>query len=111
MKSAPTAALPFTLITVLLVAVGCSSRFASTDSGKYDRMSCPELNVALGDTATGISQTAIARGKVANTSVPNWLLGGERVKTVVANRETARIERMQQQQQAIVAARKRQCPS
>ncbi|MDX8538948.1 MULTISPECIES: hypothetical protein [Mesorhizobium] len=111
MKSAPTAALLFTLITVLLVAVGCSSRLASIDSDKYDRMSCPELNVALGDTATGISQTAIARGKVANTSVPNWLLGGERVKTVVANRETARIERMQQQQQAIVAARKRQCTS
>jgi hypothetical protein len=111
MKFTPTAALPFTLITVLLVAVGCSSTVASIDPGKYDRMTCPELNVALGDTATEISQTAIARGKVANTSVPNWLLGGERVKTVVANRETAKIERLQQQQQAMIATRKRQCAS
>ena len=74
-------------------------------------MTCPELNVALGDTATEISQTAIARGKVASTSVPSWLLGGERVKTVVANRETAKIERLQQQQQAMAATRKRQCAS
>jgi len=74
-------------------------------------MSCAELNSALGDTATDISRTAISRGKVANTSVPSWLLGGERVKTVVANRDTARIEKLQQQQQAIIAVRKQRCLS
>ena len=73
-------------------------------------MSCAELNSALGDTATDISRTAIARGKVANTSVPSWLLGGEGVKTVVAKRETARIDRLQQQQQAIIATRRQKCP-
>lgn len=100
----PTAAL-------LLFAAGCSSTVASITPAKYDRMSCQELNVALGDTATDISRTAIARGKVASTSVPTWLLGGERVKTAVANRETARIERLQQQQQVIAAMRKQRCPS
>ncbi len=74
-------------------------------------MSCQDLNVALGNNATDISRTAISRGKVANTSVPKWLLGGERVKTAVANRDTTRIDRLQQQQQAIVAVRKQRCPS
>ncbi|AZO25071.1 MULTISPECIES: hypothetical protein [unclassified Mesorhizobium] len=109
MKFAPTTILPLT--AVLTLAAGCSSTVASIDPGKYDKMSCAELNSALGDTATDISRTAISRGKVANTSVPSWLLGGERVKTVVANRDTARIEKLQQQQQAIVAARKQRCPS
>ena len=63
------------------------------------------------ENATEISRTAISRGKVANTSVPNWLLGGEKVKTAVANRETASIEKLQRQQQAILAARKQRCPS
>ena len=109
MKVTPTTILP--IIVTVLVAAGCSSTVASISPAKYEKMSCTELNVALGDTATEISQTAISRGKVANTSVPSWLLGGESVKTVVANRETARIERLQQQQQAIAAARKQRCPS
>ncbi|MET3591257.1 hypothetical protein ABID26_000636 [Mesorhizobium shonense] len=109
MKFTPTAILP--VIATLLFAAGCSSTAASLDPAKYDRMSCAELNSALGDTATDISRTAISRGKVANTSVPSWLLGGERVKSVVANRDTARIKRLQQQQQAIVTARKSHCPS
>ncbi|BCM18273.1 hypothetical protein [Mesorhizobium sp. J8] len=98
-------------IATLLLAAGCSSTTASINPTKYDKMNCPELNNAVGETATDISRTAIARGEVANTSVPNWLLGGERVKTVVANRESARIERLQQQQQVIVATRSQRCPS
>ncbi|RWE74679.1 hypothetical protein [Mesorhizobium sp.] len=109
MKFTPTAILPMTAL--LLVVTGCSSTTASISPAKYDKMNCAELNNAVGDTATDISRTAIARGKVANTSVPNWLLGGERVKTAVADRESARIERLQQQQQAIVTARKQRCPS
>ncbi|AZO59017.1 MAG: hypothetical protein E5X23_02315 [Mesorhizobium sp.] len=105
MKFTLRALLPLTLIA------GCSSSVASINPAKYHGMSCADLNSALGDTATDISRTAISRGKVANTSVPTWLLGGERVKTVVANRDTARIERLQQQQQAIIAARKSRCPS
>ena len=111
MKFRPTAAMPLLLPVMLLAAAGCSSTVASISPAKYDRMSCVELNNALGATATDISRTAIARGKVANTSVPTWLLGGERVKTAVAGRETARIERLQQRQQAIVAARKQECPT
>jgi outer membrane murein-binding lipoprotein Lpp len=108
MKFALTAA---ALTALLLAAAGCSSITGSISPAKYDKMNCPELNGAVGDTATDISRTAIARGRVANTPVPTWLLGGERVKTVVANRETARIDRLQQQQQVIVATRRQRCPA
>ena len=109
MKFTLTAILP--VIAALLFAAGCSSTAASLDPAKDDKMNCAELNNAVGDTATDISRTAISRGKVANTSVPSWLLGGERVKSVVANRDTARIEKLQQQQQTITAARNKRCPS
>ncbi|RWB74650.1 MAG: hypothetical protein EOQ50_15195 [Mesorhizobium sp.] len=109
MKFTPTAILP--ILAFLLSTAGCSSTTASISPAKYEEMNCAELNNAVGDTATDISRTAIARGKVVSTSVPNWLLGGERVKTVVANRETARIERLQLQQQVIVATRSQRCPS
>jgi hypothetical protein len=77
------------LVIALFLVTGCSS---------------------IGRPAGEISQTAITRGKVANTSVPRWLLGGSRVKTAVANRETARIDRLKQQQDAIAAVRARKCP-
>ncbi|OBQ60189.1 hypothetical protein [Mesorhizobium erdmanii] len=97
------------LAVVLLAVTGCSSLGRTINPAKYDSMSCTELNSALGESAGEISQTAITRGKVANTSVPRWLLGGSRVKTAVANRETARIDRLKQQQDAIAAARARKC--
>ena len=111
MKLPSTGANPVTLLVTLLVVGGCASLGRTVDPAKYDKLTCTELNNALGTNAGEISQTAITRGKVANTSVPRWLLGGERVKTGVANRETGRIERLQQQQQAIIAARKSRCAS
>ncbi|WP_137932209.1 hypothetical protein [Mesorhizobium comanense] len=104
-----TASIPALVIAVLVIS-GCSSIGGTTDSAKYDAMSCTDLNSALGENAGEISQTAISRGKVANTSVPRWLLGGSKVKTAVANRETARIDRLKQQQDALLAARARKCP-
>ena len=104
-----TASPPVLVIALLLVA-GCSSIGRTVDPAKYDSMTCSELNSALGGIARNISQTAITRGKVTNTSVPRWLLGGSRVKTAVAGRETARIDRLKQQQEAIVSARANMCP-
>ena len=110
MKLPSTGANPLTLLVTLFVVGGCASLGKTVDPAKYDTMSCTELNSALGTNAGEISQTAITRGKVANTSVPRWLLGGSRVKTAVANRETARIDRLKQQQDAIAAVRARKCP-
>ncbi|WP_421917478.1 hypothetical protein [Mesorhizobium sp.] len=100
----------FVPVLALCLVAGCSSIGGSVNPAKYDRMTCVELNNALGITASEISRTAITRGKVAKTNVPRWLLGGSRVTAAVANRETARIERLKQQQDAIVAARARNCP-
>ncbi|MBZ9795723.1 hypothetical protein [Mesorhizobium sp. ES1-4] len=96
------------LLSMFFVA-GCSSIGGTVDPAKYESMSCIELNSAVASSANDISQTAITRGKVANTSVPRWLLGGSRVKMAVANRETARIDRLKQQQDAAVAVRARKC--
>jgi hypothetical protein len=108
MKVLISKAVLLSLITASLAA-GCSSLGGTVNPAKHDSMSCAELNNAVGDTARDISQTAVTRGKVTNTSVPNWLLGGTRVKTAVANRETARIERLQQQQGAMIAVRRGRC--
>ncbi|ESZ29730.1 MULTISPECIES: hypothetical protein [unclassified Mesorhizobium] len=106
-----TTASPLILVMTLVLVAGCSSLGRTVDPAKYDSMTCTDLNRAMGDVARDISQTAITRGKVANTNVPRWLLGGSRVKTAVANRETARIDRLKQQQDAIAAVRARKCPS
>lgn len=104
-----TTASPPVLVIALFLLAGCSSIGRTVDPAKYESMSCTELNSALGDIARDISQTAVTRGKVANTSVPRWLLGGSRVKTAVADRETARIGRLKQQEEAIAAARGHKC--
>jgi len=111
MKLISNAGLLVPLMLASSVVGGCTSLGGSVNPAKYETMSCTDLNVALGNVASDISQTAVARGKIVNTSVPNWLWGGARVKTAVANRETARIDRLQQQEDAIVAARKRRCSS
>lgn len=98
------------LICSIVFVGGCASPFhASFDAAKYDRMSCVELNVAMGEVAKELSATAITRGKVAKTNMPNWLWGARRVATTVTVRQSARIERLQQQQAAIAAVRRRRC--
>ncbi len=96
-------------LLALSLAAGCSSLGGTVSPAKYDSMTCAELNTAVGAISREISQTAITRGKVTNTSVPNWLLGGSRVKSAVANRETARIEKLKERQEAIVATRASRC--
>jgi hypothetical protein len=88
---------------------GCSSFGKTVNPAKYDNMSCTELNSALGSIAREISQTAVSRGKVANTNIPRWVLGGSRVAAAVASRETARIDRLKQQEDAIAATRRSRC--
>ncbi|TIP86311.1 MAG: hypothetical protein E5X63_12255 [Mesorhizobium sp.] len=98
------------LICSLVFVGGCASAFhASFDPAKYDRMSCVELNVAVGEVAKEMSATAITRGKVAKSNIPNWLWGARRVATTVTARQSAKIERLQQQEAAIAAARRRKC--
>lgn len=72
-------------------------------------MNCNELNEKLGTVATEISRTAITRGKVAQTNIPKWVPGGRSVASKVIDRQTMRIESLQQEGRAVASARDRNC--
>ena len=96
---------------VFFLLAGCSSLSGRgpVDPSAYASMDCNQLNDTVARTATSISQTGITRGKVAETNIPRWVPGGARVATKVTDRQTARIERLQEQQSATVSARDRAC--
>jgi hypothetical protein len=98
-------------VVVLFLLSGCSSLAVRgpVDASAYASMDCNELNETLAKMATSISQTAITRGKVARTNIPNWVPGGTRVATAVTDRQTAKIERLQGQERAVVSARDKAC--
>lgn len=81
----------------------------SVDTAGYAAMNCNELNERLGNVATEISQTAITRGNVARTNIPTWVPGGRSVASKVIDRQTTRIESLQEKERAIAAARNRNC--
>jgi len=95
----------------LLALGGCSSTLGggSVEPSAYAGMGCNELNAEVKTVSAEISRVAVTRGKVANTNVPTWVPGGRRVATAVADRQTARIDSLQEQEQAVVAARNRNC--
>ncbi|RWC34602.1 MAG: hypothetical protein EOS70_13520 [Mesorhizobium sp.] len=103
-----TAATP--LICSFVFIGGCASPLhASFDTAKYDKMSCVELNVAMGEVAKEMSATAITRGKVAKSNIPDWLWGARRVASAVTARQSAKIEQLRQQEAAIAAVRRSKC--
>src|SRR5690606_14538747 len=95
----------------MFLLAGCSSTAGrgSVDPSAYAAMNCNELNNTLAGVAGNISQTAINRGKVTQTNIPNWIPGGTRVAAAVVDRQTARIGKLQEQGDAIALARDRAC--
>ena len=102
---------PAEWLVVLFLVAGCSSTVGrgSVDPSAYAAMDCNELNDQVARTAGQISQNAINRGKVTQTSIPGWVPGGTRVASAVTDRQTAKIERLQGQQNAVTSARDRSC--
>ena len=98
-------------IVALSLLAGCSSLSGrgSVDPSAYASMDCNELNHTVAGVSNRISQTAITRGKVAETNVPTWVPGGARVATRITDRQTARIEGLQEEERAAVMARDRAC--
>ncbi len=99
---------PTGCIVFLALLAGCAGR-GSVDPSAYAAMDCNELNETLSGVSGSISQTAITRGKVAQTNIPSWVPGGARVATAVTERQTTRIEGLQERERAIVSARDRVC--
>lgn len=105
---------PARWLFALCLLAGCLGGCASTsggasDASAYASMTCNELNERVGNVSRELSQIAIARGKVAQTKIPTWVPGGQRVASTVIDRQTAKIEGLQQQERALVAARDRNC--
>ena len=67
------------------------------------------IDGVFGVRALGVLMAAITRGKVAQTNIPSWVPGGARVATAVTDRQTKRIEGLQERERAIVPARDRAC--
>ena len=110
MKSAPTCARLGSWFIILCLLAGCStSGNARVDASGYAAMGCNELNDLLGNVSRELSQLAITRGKVVQTNVPSWVPGGRRVAATVIERQTAKIEGLQQRERSIAAARDRNC--
>lgn len=95
-------------LAVLALSAGCAT---SVDYGQVRSMSCAELNAAVGESATDISRTAVRRGNVSNFDVPFWILGAERAKTALVERDTRRIDEMRGAQGEVVSERDRRCRS
>lgn len=95
----------------MLFAAGCStfSRPPTADPAAYAAQSCNELNREIAAVSGDISRTAITRGRVTQTNIPTWVPGGERIATAVVDRQTARIDGLQEQERAMAAARASTC--
>ena len=98
------------LTASLLGGCGTLSAGGPVDPSAYAAASCNELDRTVGDVSRELSQTAITRGRVARFDVPSWAPGGQRVASAVIDRQSARIENLQQREQAVTAARNRNCP-
>jgi hypothetical protein len=74
---------------------GCASR--RVDPAAYQNASCVDLD------------TSIGTNKVDSWEPPLWLAGARRGAEAVKNRQTAKIDRLQQQGTAMTAERARRC--
>lgn len=108
MRSSPHAPLSIALVFVTALLTGCGSLGSGrSHTASYQAMNCIELNNGIADTANGIGRAAITR---ENINVPFWIPGGARAKTRLQDRQTARIERLRQEQAVLKAARASRCP-
>lgn len=97
------------LFVALTSVTGCASQGGRVDPSQYAASSCVELNNAIGETSENISTTAIGRGKVSQWDIPIWAPGGAKAVSAIKSRQTAKIDQLQAEQAALVAARNRQC--
>jgi hypothetical protein len=96
-------------IGVLIAAAaltGCASMGAQTPETP-----CAALNREMGDKAKDISAVAVSRGNVDAVNVPFWVPGGTKAVSVITNRQTAKIEKLQAEQAEMYAARENRCRS
>jgi hypothetical protein len=92
------------LQNAILVAVFLLTAAHPTGSVRNGR--CTAHNNAIGDKAKAISCVAISRGNVAKVGIPLWAPGRTKAVSVIKNRQTAKIEKLQEEQAAMYDARR-----
>jgi len=98
---------PFAVFVTLAVLSACAS--SSVDISQTQSMSCADLDVSIGSTAKQISAVAMRRGNVRSYNVPFWLLGANRAKEALVDRDTRKVEELQAAQTQLTAERDRRC--
>jgi hypothetical protein len=100
---------PTSLLAFMLVA-GCAAQGGGGDPLGYATTSCPDLNVMIGDTSKSISSVAISRGRIDRLDIPFWVPGGDKAVSVLKDRRTRRIGKLEEQLEAMRGARRARCP-
>lgn len=108
MTPPPTKRLRATSFFAFILLVGCASH-GGTDPLGYATTSCADLNVAIGDTSKTISAVAISRGKIDRLNIPFWVPGGNKAVSVLKDRRTSKIEKLEEQLEAVRSARRARC--
>lgn len=106
-KYEPMNPLSIALLAIVVALAGCSS--GPISASNHTSATCDDLNQAIGGNSKEITSTAVNRGKVDNLSLPPWIPGGEKARSVIKNRQTAKIERLQAEQSGMRASRAQRC--
>jgi hypothetical protein len=89
-------------ILVAVALTGCASKGGPETP-------CAAINREIGDNSQAISGVAINRGKTDTLNVPFWVPGGTKAVSVITNRQTAKIEKLQAEQSTMLADRQQTC--
>ncbi len=100
---------PAAFIAAALGLCGCGS--ATMKSSAYQSAPCVELDDAIGSNSREISATAIRRGQVDSWQPPFWMAGAKKGAAAVHNKQTRKIERLQEQGERMTGERARRCRS
>lgn len=97
--------------TMAVTLAGCASTVGGgATEAAYAAMDCNALNRSMTGVSAEVSRTAVTRGDVTRWDGLRWVPGRARVTSTVDERLTKRIERLQDEERAIAAARARNCP-
>lgn len=94
-------------ILMALSLAGCGS--TTVNPSAYQSASCVELNDAIGSNSKEISATAVRRGKVDSWEPPFWMAAAKKGAAAVHNKQTRKIERLQEQGGRLTGERARRC--
>ncbi|MGB3500198.1 MAG: hypothetical protein WBA44_01135 [Mesorhizobium sp.] len=96
------------MLFAIMALAACASRAGVEPTAG---MSCNDLNASISATSKDISGYAVNRGKVAEFSLPGWLSGASRAQDALAERNTRKIEELQQRLDRLTGEYRRRCPS